>query len=72
MKVEIKNFGVDEAKTLSFDNDNLDNDNFVRVKLEDHNNDTEIECDFLIEDIMPAIIAFDAKRSRRLSEEQGL
>lgn len=49
--------------------ENLDNDNYVNIKITGTN--SEMEQDVLLNEIMPALIAFDAKRSRRLSAESA-
>ncbi len=63
--MEIK-ISTDEYDVI-ISNTNLDNDNFVNIKITGNN--SEMEQDVLITDLMPALIAFDAKRSRRLSDE---
>lgn len=57
---------------LTVSNDNLDNDCFVNLKLAHKHLDNTLEADFSLRDLMPALIAFDAKRSKRLSEESEM
>jgi hypothetical protein len=64
MKIKITTDGY--YVTLS--DENLDNDNYVNIKITGNN--SEMEQDISINDLMPALIAFDAKRSRRLSDER--
>lgn len=60
MKVKLT---TDEGQIIISD-ENLDNDNYVNIKVGDS------EQDVLLSELMPAIIAFDAKRSRRISDER--
>ena len=68
MKVEIisensLNDEDEDEEVLSISDDGLDNDNFVTLSFGGK------EKDFALSELLPALIAFDAKRSRRLSEE---
>lgn len=63
MKVQI----LQEGTFIELSDDALDNDNYVNLKIE--NGEGSIEQDVLLSELMPALIAFDAKRSRRLSDE---
>lgn len=58
-----------EEYDLILSDENLDNDNYVNIKITGNN--SEMEQDVLLNEIMPAIIAFDAKRSRRLADESA-
>lgn len=75
MEIIIKS---DEQKTIRVSDNCLDNDNFVNVLIEywegtgAETTRKYVQGDFLISDLMPALIAFDAKRSRRLAEESEL
>lgn len=69
MEIRIKT----DAAVLVISDERLDNDNFVGVRFENipvdvETNNTTTE-DVLIDDLMGALIAFDSKRSRRMSRE---
>lgn len=64
MKIQILN---GDGELIELSDDTLDNDNFVQIRL--RHADAEMVCDVPLWELMPALIAFDAKRSRRLSEE---
>lgn len=65
MKILIK---CDEYE-LKLSNDNLDNSNYVNLSVwKDDNIQGEV-LDVCIDDLMPALIAFDSQRSRERENE---
>lgn len=63
--MEIKIKDADTQEGLIFTDDNLDNDNFITICAESNKK----QRDFLLDDLFAALIAFDSKRSRRISRE---
>lgn len=65
-----------ENVTIEFSDDMIENDNFVGVTMfveaADGETQTSISCDFELDELMPALIAFDAKRSRRNYKEESV
>jgi hypothetical protein len=59
---------VDGETFLTLSDDRLDNDAFVGLFVVQA--DKTVEVDVSLRDLMSALIAFDAKRSKRLSEEE--
>lgn len=59
-----------EDAVLTFSDIELDDDGYVNIKIE--HDGKELDYDFRITEIMPALIAFDAKRSKRLSDEEHM
>lgn len=64
MKIIIK----DEDGELQLTDENLDSDGFVELTVISPNGSESMTVS--LNELMPALIAFDAKRSRRLSEEE--
>lgn len=65
MKTQI----TQEEVTLTLSDDRLDNDNFVTLTL--RRDGDFFEQDFLIDELLPAIHAFEMKRSRREYRENN-
>jgi len=63
MKIQI----LQDDTFIELSDEALDNDNFVNLRIE--NGEGSMEQDVLLSELMPALIAFDAKRSRRLTDE---
>lgn len=68
METIIKN---QDGYDLIISDADLDSASFVQITLRDNDSAQIVTGDFLITDLMPALIAFDAKRSRRLEEESS-
>ena len=63
MTIEIK----DSDQTIELSDDQLDNDNFIDIHMEEEGKTMTMTVP--IDDLLPAVIAFDSKRSRRISRE---
>lgn len=61
---------IQEDAVLTFSDNKLDNDNYVNIEIE--YDGIVIDYDFRLTEILPALIAFDAKRSKRLSDEEHM
>lgn len=66
IKIKVEDSPKNESSYLTLTDENLDNDAFIEVYM------GEAICTVRLAELMPAIIAFDAKRSRRLSEEEHM
>lgn len=64
MKITIDAQGDEMSEEIIFSDEDMENDNFVDITINGHTLSVSID------DIFPALIAFDAKRSRRLSREE--
>lgn len=58
---------TDDKNFITISDERLDNDAFVDVFI--CTPDKSVEMTVPMSELMPALIAFDAKRSKRLSEE---
>ena len=63
MTIEIK----DSDQTIELSDDQLDNDNFIDIHMEEEGKTMTLTVP--IDDLFAALIAFDSKRSRRISRE---
>jgi hypothetical protein len=61
---------LDGENFLTLSDDKLDNDSFIGLFVVQ--SDRTVELDVPLRDLMSALIAFDAKRGNRLSEEEYL
>jgi len=66
MKIQI----LEDEKLITLDDNSLDNDAFVHLSIEDTEHHKIVGGYFPLRDLMSALIAFDAKRGKRLSEEE--
>ena len=65
MNIQIKIEGEDKEETLSFSDENMNNDNFVEMTLEDR------EYSIGVDDLEAVIQAFRNVRSLRVEREKG-
>lgn len=68
MKVTIRS--IDPDKELQLEDDSYADDNLITIEFCTAEGPIEF-ITVAMSDLMPALIAFDAKRSRRLSEENS-
>ena len=59
-----------EDAVLTLSDEKLDDDGYVNIKIAWDGK--EVDYDFRLSEVFPALISFDAKRSRRLSDEEHL
>lgn len=58
-----------DTKIVTFSDERFNNDAFMEITIIDAESGDIQSCDVPIAELMPAIIAFEAKRSKRLSDE---